>query len=575
MALTIRTERPKSSRDYNQDPRIRSIDELQRIALDARDDFLGDDWGTKVKNFYALEGLLGKAPSFRPQVKIPQLQVLSITEATDITDSSPKVYIYDKKTGENDQQRSRAFQEQWNECFVNYELLFASLWAQFAGVGFLQIGYDPFRDGGFGSIWVKRRDPTTVGIDPGALCLQRPDCTYLVLEDRLYPDQVAYGWPESGAGMNAEAIMPGGKNSPAVLTGMPHKLTFPEGPMRMQNSSLTADEIQSDGRLRVRYLFIDDRTIEVVKEQAGGDSAAIIEKGTYSKRLRYPGMRLIVGVSGSSGRVVADGDNPTPGGNFPLVPIYGLPPLSGFYPPPPTRYTEDLQLYVERLLTQIFENQVRLNNGVWFVDKGTGITAETFGGLPGELQLIEDGSRMPTCVFPQSAANPQVMGFIQSLLALQKELQGHSSSREGSPGAGNLSPELFEASIYQSQRLTRCRVRLLSRSVHQIATQMYNLMCANYTEPRAFASNEGGFATYTWKPVYGVGARNMHLYIDPDSLQPMSQAALRQLAPMLRQEGALDVQTLLEWLQVPDAAGIAGRQAREAGLAALMKVKRR
>src|SRR5712692_3802013 len=124
MPLTIRTEAPKSSRNYNADPRARAIDELQRIANDARDDFLGDDWANQAKKFYALEGLLGKAPSFRPSVQIPQLQVLSISEATDLTDSSPKVYIYDRTNGQVDHDRSRAFQEQWKECWVNYHLMF-------------------------------------------------------------------------------------------------------------------------------------------------------------------------------------------------------------------------------------------------------------------------------------------------------------------------------------------------------------------------------------------------------------------------------------------------------------------
>ena len=96
MPLTIRTE-SKSSANYNADPRIRSIDELQRIATESRDDFLGDDWANEAKRFYSMEGLLGKAPSFRPQVQIPQLQMLSVSEATDLTDSSPKVYIYNKQ----------------------------------------------------------------------------------------------------------------------------------------------------------------------------------------------------------------------------------------------------------------------------------------------------------------------------------------------------------------------------------------------------------------------------------------------------------------------------------------------
>lgn len=574
MALTIRTEAPKSSRSYNQDPRIRSIDELQRIGVDARDDFLGDDWAEKAKKFYSLDGLLGRAPSFRPQVSIPQLQMLSISEATDLTDSSPKVYIYDKRSGDTDTQRSRAFQEQWRDTGINHQLLYAALWAQFTGIGFIQLGYDPFGDNGFGRIWSASRDPDTAAIDPGAKTMRRDSCSYLVLEDRLYPDQVGYYWPETGAGLRAESIMPGGKNSPAVLPGVPQKLRMPEGPMRMAYAGNEADEINSDGRMRVRYLYIDDRTIEVVREQAGGDAAKVVEKGTWRKALRYPNMRLIVAASGTQGRVVADGDNPTPGGRFPITPIYGLPALTGFYPPAPIKFTQDLQAYCERLLTQLFENTVRLNNGIWFIDKGTGITADSFGGLPGELSIIDDGSRIPQCVFP-NAISPQTIQFVQYLLGLQKELQGHSQSREGSPGAGNISADLFEASIYQSQRLTRCRARMLAHSIQEIATTMFDLMATNFTEDRSYATTEGGFSLATWKPIYGLGARNIHLHIDPASLLPISQAAMRQLAPTLRSEGAIDTQTLLESLGVPDANGIAQRVQREQALAALQKLQRR
>src|SRR5438445_10593254 len=130
MPLTIRTER-KASPDYNLDPRARCIDELQRISQDARNDFLGDSWAENARKFYHCEGIVGKVPSFRPQVQIPQLQVLSLTEATELTDISPKVYIYDKSDGKVDQARSRSFQEEWRSIWVNHHLMFASLWAQF------------------------------------------------------------------------------------------------------------------------------------------------------------------------------------------------------------------------------------------------------------------------------------------------------------------------------------------------------------------------------------------------------------------------------------------------------------
>src|SRR2546421_8578190 len=137
MALVIRTER-KSSPNYNEDPRARAIDELQRISRATRDDMLGEDFAEAARKFYHVEGVVGKVPSFRPQVQIPQLQVLSLTEATELTDISPKVYIYDKSDGKVDQARSRSFQEEWRSIWVNHHLMFASLWAQFTGIGWLK-----------------------------------------------------------------------------------------------------------------------------------------------------------------------------------------------------------------------------------------------------------------------------------------------------------------------------------------------------------------------------------------------------------------------------------------------------
>lgn len=529
-----------------------------------------------------MEGGSGKVPSFRPQVQIPQLQVLALTEATELTDVSPKVYIYDRSNGSVDEARSKSFQEEWKSLWVNYQMLFASLWGQLSGLGFLQFGYDPFADMGFGKIWCRHKPPDLLDIDPAAETFG--DATYVVASDRLYPDRIAYYWPETGTGIAPEGITgkgDGTQNSPANAGGLPPKLRMPPGPMRQGDNAIQSETLRADGRLLVRYLFIDDRTVELVKEEAGGDSASLIERaqstgsrGEYSRRLKWPNKRLIVCVTGRTSRCVADGDNPTPGNTYPFVPFYGLPPLSGFYPPPPTRYTKDLQALAERTLTQIFENVVRLNNGIWFIDKGTGIDLGAFGGLPGEVCEINDNSRPPTCVTPQ-VINESVMKLVQWMLTTQKELQGFNQSREGNAQAGNLSADLFEASIFQSKALTRCRAKLLAHSVHCAANLVFNFMATYYTGSRAYPVSDGGFSLTTWKPLYGEMAKNVRLHIDPTSLLPISQAAMRQLAPTLKEQGVIDNETLLEALGIPDAANIAARTNRELALAALQKVKKR
>lgn len=567
MALEIKTVR-KTSPNYNLDPRVKALDELQRMSLDHRDKFFGPSWFPEVRDFYNLTGSGMRSPSFRPKVTIPQLQVMSISEATELSDASPKVYIYDRYTGKVDDDRGRTFDEQWKHSSVNYYLMYALLWAQISSIGWMQIGYDPTSDYGMGNVWSQHRDSESVSVDPGAMTTE--DWQYVILEDRYYPDQIASFWPETGRDIEAEPYTPGSFHSPE---GFGFKM--PEGPMAVTSGPVGGEVRHGDARSRTRTIFLTDHTIEVTRETGGGDIAGVVESGfgkgvnSVRKMPRYPNKRMLVE---AGGRVVADGDNPTPRGRFPLVPIYALPPLTNFYPPPPARFTKDLQDLAGRMLTQTFENAVRINNYVWFIDESTGITTEAFGGLPGEVQIINSNSRPPTLIAP--TAMPQHMTQLpQMLLSLQKELQGYSDTRQGQPGAGNISPDLFEASLYQSKTLTRCRERLLAHSVKEIAEQMFDHMATYYTGPRAFPSMNENFETIPWLPL--ADSNKLGLYIDPSSLQPISKSAMRTMAMPLRQAGALDVASFLRYLDVPDADTIAEKIDREMQLAAIAKSRKR
>ena len=109
--------------------------------------------------------------------------------------------------------------------------------------------------------------------------------------------------------------------------------------------------------------------------------------------------------------------------------------------------------------TQLYENAVRLNNGTWFIGENTGIDPEKFGGMPGEVQTINANSiREIELKFPP--AMPQHFTQLpQLLLDKQRELQGFTDARSGQPGAGNISPELFDASIMRAKGLTQLRGR--------------------------------------------------------------------------------------------------------------------
>lgn len=567
MPLEIRTQR-KTQPTYDMDPRARAIDEIQRISADHRDKFLGQNWFPEVRDFYNLAGMGTRTPSFRPRVNIPQLQVLNISEATELSDSSPRIFIYDRTSGKVDDQRGRAFDEQWRRSWVNYYLLHSILWAQIASVGWMQLGYDPTANYGIGEVWAHHRDPETVYPDPGAM--GDDDWQFCIWEDRFYPDQGRQYWPETAQDIEAEPYMPGSYHSPE---GFGFRL--PEGPMALTSGPVGGETRHGDARSRYRTIVLTDNTIEVINSQAGGDASRVVEggfgrpRGSIKRMPRYPNKRIVVECNG---RVLADGDNPTPKGRIPLVPIFALPPLTDFYPPPPSRFTKDLQDLAGRMLTQTFENAVRLNNGVWFIPESTGITAEAFGGLPGEVQVIGSDSRPPTLVMPTPMPQHMIQ-LPQLLLSLQKELQGYSQSREGAPSAGNISPELFEASLYQSKTLTRCRERLLARSVHRIAEQMFDLMVVNYTREQAFPTYNESFETIPWLPLESTN--KLGIYLDPTSLLPISRSAMRSMAIPLRQAGALDVATFLRYLEIPDSDAIALKIDRELQLSALAKSRKR
>ena len=236
---------------YHIDPRIRALDELQRMSADHRDKFLGPSWFPEARDFYNILGSGMRAPSFRPRIMIPQLQVIAISEATELSDASPKVYIYDRGTGKVDEERGRVFDEQWRRAFVNYEMMHAILWAMVSTIGWIQTGYDPTADYGLGEVWAKNRDPETVYPDPGAM--SDDDWQYVAFEDRLYPQQIRALHPETGRGIEAEPYMPGSFHSPE---GFGFKL--PEGPMSVTSGPVGGEQHSGDARARVR-LFIPNR----------------------------------------------------------------------------------------------------------------------------------------------------------------------------------------------------------------------------------------------------------------------------------------------------------------------------
>jgi hypothetical protein len=305
----------------------------------------------------------------------------------------------------------------------------------------------------------------------------------------------------------------------------------------------------------------------VVKQYGGnGNGVEKIVPAKFEKK--YPNGRMIVDADDIT---LFDGDNPYPRKKFPIIRVCGLPALNSFYAPPPIRVSKNLQETAQRMLVQAFENAVRLNNGVWFIDSSTGITADDFGGLPAEVRIINANARYPQLTLPKPFP-PQFIEYPRLLLQLQKELQGFPDSRQGKQGSGNVSVDLYSEAIFHAQSLTRLRAKLLAESVFKCAEQLFVLMA--HFNPGYYAPDYSGeFQLIPWERIEH--ADEWAIWLDPGSIQPVSQMALNKLAMALKQTHSIDDATMLEWMRVPHSQEIAQKLDSERALEALARVKGR
>jgi hypothetical protein len=560
---------PSRKSENNADSIVsKQMDELFRLSQEERDRQLGANWYQDIEHFYSLTGISSSAaPSFRPRVVIPELQTLMLAEATDISESSPKVFLMNK--GKRDKPREKAFQEHWRQQQYNLQIFLAELWALFCGTGFLQIGVDPEGRRGKGEVWMICRDGSATYPDPG--CLDREHWVYVGWEDKMYLDEICRLWPEAGARLRRQA-----KGYVSARVGSddngPGGLSLPEGPMRFGSGNIPQQRVLGDGRLVVRQLYINDYATEALSESERKRIQEMLGPLTPSPeyRMKFPNGRWIVECEQI---VLADGDNGFPFKLMPIIPVQSMPKLKSFWVPPPVRYSKSLQELAERMLTGVFENAVRTNNGQWFIDERTGIDAGDFGALPGEIRIINSGSPVPEVKWPQ----PMPAHFTQlpeMLLSKQRMVHGFTPQRSGQPGAGNIGQDLFDASVFQSQVLTRMRSKLLAPSLQQAAEMVYYTMCRYYTQEQSFPGFGKEFEMVPWTPAPGDWASTYDIYLDPGSIKPLSASYLRSLVSVLMDKGKLPLGDGLEMLDFPDAEGIAERQKEEMELAAVSRLKK-
>ncbi|SRR6266498_99625 len=558
----------KAATISNESLLIRELDTLQELSRNHRDNYLGANFFSGVRDVYNLTPPAVAAPTFRPYVNIPQFQSLMLMEASDLADSDPKIYITGPD-GKQDHEREAAFNGQWHRGQFSLQILYASLWSLLGGTGFIQVGYDPLARRGSGETYLRWRDPSTCYPDPAST--SETDWYYFQIEERLWPDEIRRRFPRAYPTGIGQATPSSGMGGSEHQWGSSGNLRMPPGPMSAVGNQPAERTLgPADGRRTVRYTFIYDSNVREIVKDAAGSSTPTDRVIPAKFELLFPNGRYIVDCDGV---VLFDGDNPYPMAQFPIARILSLPALTSFWCPPPSRYTYELQDLASRMLRQVFENFVRTNNSVWVLDGNSGLTRENFSGLPGEIVMIDGNGKPPVQVAPPPFP-AQALNFPQFLLALQKELQGFPPSREGKTGSGNVGTDLFDSSVMQSQAITRLRAKLLATGVQRISELAFYTM-AKYQLKGRYPSFENGLKLTDWKSIEPDKMRDYEVFLDPASIRPISASALRKMVPELRKLQVMDTRSALGMLDIPGADEIANRIEAEKALEALSKLKRR
>ena len=545
------------------DIRSRQIDELVSISEEARRDAYGPNSDVDVKNLYNLFERTRKMPTFRPRISAPQLQILLLNEAADLTDANIRVFIH--KGDQRDKDKEEAFRQHWRQEFFSIQLIMAQVYALFSGTSFLHVGNDPFAYQGHGSVWLRAALQGKVHCDPCSWW--PPDWTWQVIETPMQLDKIKQTFGEI-----ADSIRPRGSKTKEIAGPAAGKLEMPPGPMSETIRGLPGpsdSNYDTGGPLNVRSAYVIDPSVrELTREEALAIEAKKLRVPKYIPM--YPHGRMVVDCEGT---VLSDGDAWLPLGDmWPAIPVWALPPWDTVWCPAPPKYTKSLQDAAEQQMTQNYENSRRLNNGMIIVHASTGLTANSIAGLPGEVVVVSANSppgqgieiKYPTG-FP-----PAMVELPLKYLALQKELRGATAARSGQMQPGNVGPDLFEAAVSQSQGGTRLTGKFFAWSVQKACELLFYTMSHSFTEPRTFRDKDKAF---TWKE--DTEADKYSIQLPEGAIRPMSQTALRSMTIELKKAGMIDTRHALEMLDIPMADEIAEALEKEMSLAALAKLQRK
>jgi hypothetical protein len=222
------------------------------------------------------------------------------------------------------------------------------------------------------------------------------------------------------------------------------------------------------------------------------------------------------------------------------------------------------------MYTQLIENVIRLNNGQAWVPEDSGIDLDSYGGIPGEVQAYR-GDKPPTITWPPPIP-AHMVNIPEALLQKVARYLGWSPSREGQPGAGNISVDLFDAAVQQSQSLLRMKARMLSESYQRICQLAFFMMVrfkrlADNVRP---AVDEKSRCLWTPLPPDA----EIEMVLDEASIDSVSSSMLKNLVIALGRTGQVPNKFVLETLNIPNATQIADEATKAQELAALSRLRR-
>ena len=575
----------KSQKQESIDPRSRHINDWVEASDSFRNKCLGETFAENAEKLYNLQDAMTPGPVYRPSLSIPMLQRIMLEEANQVSNLSPRMYIFPSagagdpsysgaqqadsslpSSSARDLAREVSLQAQWQISKMNLHLLMAGLTARYCGAGWIVAGFDPDLSRARGGMWARSIDPRLVFFDPGADYTWNPAYvgwgTWMNLED------VRLKWPETSLAISPRHTS-GGFQPFSGDSG--YGITQPQGPMSSMPGmpGQNARTQSSEWRVLVRHCFCRDYTRETV-EKDDVPATSLIDPEV---RLKYPNGRWLVECEGV---ILQDGDNPYPprrdiaAPRFPIFPNYVLPPLFGSWGIPVTRMTENMQRLAQRFYSQIFENGLRMNNALWVIEENTGIDIDGFGGLPGEVVTIKPGSKPPTPITPNAIGSGALQGA-EKLLSLQNDVLGFSASRQGDPGAGNVSTDLFDSAVLQSSGLLQLAGRFLSETAQMAGEFFFDTMCKYQAKTTLPYRGPEGITLASWNGM--VDPSTYDVALDDASVRPLSEAIVRKITPDLMKSGVVGPERGLRTLGYPDPEGIAKEQETSQALAALAKVK--